>query len=257
MKKIGYVLSGGGARGFAHLGIIKYLQELSISPYAISGTSAGALAGALIAAGKQPEEIMSFVKKYKFFGWSSFAWRSKGIFSMEVLRNFLKQVIGEDDFKSLKIPFFATATDINKGCSITFSEGKLFDAVIASCSVPIVYNSVTIGEKVLVDGGVLNNFALEPLLDICDVIIGSYVNKLDEGIGNNSFSNPVNVLERCFHLAISRSVYNKKDKCNVFIECPLHAYNMYDVKDADAIFEIGYKTAREYRGQLERIMENK
>ena len=174
---------------------------------------------------------------------------------MDMLRKTLKEIIVEDDFKALKIPFYATATDLNKGTEVTFSEGPLFEAIVASCSVPVVFNSVSMGDRILVDGGLLNNFPIEPLLNNCDIIIGSYVNKLEEGIGKNSSFKIVNYLDRCFHLAISKNVYSKAHLCNVFIESPLHGYNLYDVKAASDIFEIGYKTAQGFKDQFEKLME--
>jgi len=256
MKKIGYVLSGGGTRGFAHLGIIQFLEELSIYPAAVSGTSAGAIAGALYAAGKKPQEILELMKNHISFGWSSVAWRQKGLFSMNMLREALKEHIQEDDFKSLQIPLYVTATDFNKGTAITFSEGPLIEAIVASCSIPVVFDSVTIGGRVLVDGGLVNNFPVEPLLNSCDHIIGSYVNKLEEEASNNSSYRIINYLDRCFHLAIANSIYAKAHLCDVFIESPLHQFNMFDTKLAPEIFEIGYKTAKGYRDQFEKMMED-
>lgn len=254
-KKIGYVLSGGGSRAFAHLGILKYFEEISIYPYAISGTSAGCIAGALYAAGKKPDEILELMKHNSYFGWSNIAWRKEGIFTMDKLYKLLQEIIGENDFSSLRIKFFATCTDLNKGTVVTLSEGKLFEAIVASCSIPVIFNPVVSGDRLLADGGILNNLPVEPLIDICDVIIGSYVNKLEPGLGNISTFRAVNIMDRSFHLAISGSVYSKTNQCDVFIECPLHAYSIYDVKAADEIFEIGYKTAREYKDKIERIME--
>ena len=254
MKKVGYVLSGGGARGFAHLGVIKYLEELSIRPSAISGTSAGSIVGALYAAGKSAEEILNLTKTGNFFGWDSFAWRQKGIFKMDMLRNLLREIVPGDNFSALKIPFYATATDLNSGSELTFSNGVLSDAVVASCSIPVIFDSVTLGERILVDGGLMNNFPVEPLIDTCDIIIGSYVNKIEEGIGNNSSMEIVNYLDRCFHLAISRTVYAKISHCHVFIESPLHSYNMYNIKAAGEIFEIGYNTAKKSKDKLEKLL---
>lgn len=250
MNKIGYVLSGGGARGFAHLGVLKFLEELHIKPYAIAGTSAGAIAGAFYAAGKKPEDILDLMKNNSLFGWNTIAWRKKGFFTMDVLRKSLQKVIGKNDFSSLQMELFVAATDLIKGEAVIFSKGKLFEAVIASASVPVVFEPVKIEDKLLVDGGVLNNFPVEPLTSICDAIIGSYVNKVEDGINNSSFLKTVNLLDRCFHLAISNSVYSKTHKCDIFMEVPLHKFDMYDVSEADKIFEIGYQTAAAYRDKL-------
>lgn len=254
--KTGYVLSGGGARGFAHLGVIKLLEELGIQPYAIAGTSAGAIAGALYAAGKKSEEILELMKNNNYFGWSSIAWMKDGFFSMKVLQKLLEDIIGKNGFDELQIKLYVASTDLIKGESVIFSKGKLFEAVIASASVPVVFEPVKKGNKLLVDGGILNNFPVEPLTKICDVIIGSYVNKAEDGIGNSSFFKTFNILDRCFHLAIANSVYSKANKCDVFIEVPLHGFDMYDVKKADEIFEIGYNTALLHKEKLKTLANN-
>lgn len=249
-KKIGYVLSGGGARGFAHLGVLKLLEELGIKPYAIAGTSAGAIAGALYAAGKSPDAILQLMKNNNYFGWSNLLWRREGFFSMKVMEKTLSDAIGTDDFDALQIKLFVAATDLVKGESVILSEGKLIEAVIASASVPVVFEPVVMGKKMLVDGGVLNNFPVEPLEKTCAIIIGSYVNKMADGINTQSLSGAKNIIDRCFHLAISNSVYTKVNKCAVFIESPLHMFDMYDVKQADKIFEIGYTTALQHKEKL-------
>jgi len=255
MKKIGYVLSGGGARGFAHLGIIKLLEELGIKPNAISGTSAGAIVGAFYASGKGPEEILEIFKENHLFGWSKIAWQKDGFFSMVVVRKLLMEMIEKDDFDALKIKLFVAATDLIEGKSIIFSNGNLVDAVVASASVPVIFEPVLSCNKVLVDGGILNNFPVEPLTGMCDIIIGSYVNKIEKGIGNSSFFKTINILDRCFHLAIAHSAYSKVNNCNVFIEVPLHDYDMYDVKPADEIFELGYNTALLHKEKLLELKE--
>jgi NTE family protein len=256
MKKIGYVLSGGGARGFAHLGVLKLLEEINVTPYAIAGTSAGAVIGALYAYGKKPEEILSLMKDNISLGWSNIAWRKKGFFTMDALKKLLSDTIKVNDFNILKTKLYLAATDLIKGESVIFSSGQLFEVVVASATVPVIFEPVKLGNKLLVDGGILNNFPIEPLTKKCDVIIGSYVNKVEEGIKKNSFLETANILDRCFHLAIANSVYAKLNKCDVFIEVPLHEFGMYDVKEADKIFEIGYKTALQYQEKLIAVLKN-
>ncbi|MBS1609514.1 MAG: patatin-like phospholipase family protein, partial [Bacteroidetes bacterium] len=85
MKKIGIVLSGGGVRGFAHLGLLKYLDELGIKIDAVSGVSAGAIVGALYASGISPDDILAVMKKNKYFSFSDFSVRKEGLFSMQPL----------------------------------------------------------------------------------------------------------------------------------------------------------------------------
>lgn len=256
MKKVGYVLSGGGARGFAHLGVIKVLEEIGIKPFAIAGTSVGAVMGALYASGKNSEEILDVLKNNKFFSWSNLSLLKKGFFSMDILKKILKDNIDKNDFNSLETKLFVAATDLIKGESVILSEGDMFESIIASASIPVVYEPVKYGDRLLVDGGVLNNFPVEPLENICDVIIGSHVNKIDNSFKEKPFFKAVEILDRCFHLAISNSVYSKINKCDVFIEIPLQHYNTYDVKNADKIFEIGYNTALQYKEELLKFTSN-
>jgi NTE family protein len=256
MEKIGYVLSGGGARGFAHLGVLKLLEELNIRPYAIAGTSAGAITGALYAAGKTADEILNLMKNNNYFGWSNLLWRKDGFFSMGVLRKLLKGAIGENDFDAVKIKLFVAATDLAKGESVIFSRGKLFEAVMASASVPVVFEPVVMEDKILVDGGVMNNFPVEPLTKICDKIIGCNVNKMQNGISRSTVFRTANTIDRCFHLAIANSVYSKVSRCDVFIEPLLYSFDMFDVKQADKLFEIGYKTALQHQEKLTGLLKN-
>lgn len=256
MQKIGYVLSGGGARGFAHLGVIKLLEETGIKPFAISGTSVGAVIGGLYAAGKNSEEILDILKNNKFFSWSNLSVLKKGFFSMDVLKKILKDNIVKNDFNALQTKLFVTATDLIKGESVILSEGDLFGSIVASASIPVVFEPVSYGDRLFVDGGVLNNFPVEPLEKNCDVIIGSHVNKIENGFQEKHFFKTVEILDRCFHLAISNTVYSNKNKCDVFIDIPLQHYNTYDVKNADKIFEIGYNTALQYKKELIKFVNN-
>ena len=111
MAKTGIVLSGGGVRGFAHLGLLQVLEELEIKPDAISGVSAGAIVGALYATGHSPEKIRDILKNNSYFGWSSFHINKDGFFSMKALRKLLETCIPVDSFESLHKQLFITATD--------------------------------------------------------------------------------------------------------------------------------------------------
>ena len=250
MKKIGLVLSGGGARGFAHLGLLKVLDELDIKPFAISAVSAGAIFGALYTSGKKPDEILELSKGNSFFSFSNILWRQEGLFSMEPIRKLLMEHIAHDSFESLKIPLFINATDFTDNKTIFFSEGELIKWVIASASVPVLFRPVVHENKVLVDGGLLNNLPVEPLIGFCDSIIGMHVNKMKELINTPAKLSKLAITERCFHISIASSVYLKSKQCDLFIEPDLHSFGMFDVKQADKIFEIGYNATIKHKDQL-------
>jgi NTE family protein len=250
MTKTGLVLSGGGVRGFAHLGVLQALEELNVQPYAISGVSAGAIVGALYAAGHAPAKIKDILKNNSYFSWSSFLLNKDGLFSMKALLKVLQTYIPIDSFESLNTKLFVTATDFASNTSVTFSEGKLIETVIASASVPVIFEPVKIGNHLLVDGGLLNNFPIEPLENVCDRLIGCNVNNISQGLDGSKRIGKMHMIEICFHMAIAASVYNKVQKLDLFIEPVLHEFGMFDVAKADLIYETGYHTAMLYKDQL-------
>ena len=121
---IGIALSGGGARGIAHLGVLKALNEAGINADIISGTSAGALVGALYSAGNSPDECLEIIKKTNALGvvWPSFSW--KGLLSIDKLAAILQDHL-PTTFAELENPLIVTATEINQGKSVYFEEGEL------------------------------------------------------------------------------------------------------------------------------------
>jgi NTE family protein len=250
MKTIGVVLSGGGVRGFAHLGLLKVLDELKIKPVAISGVSAGAIFGALYASGKSPDEIISLAKANKYFGFANLLWRREGLFSMETIKKILIEHLPDDSFEALKIPLFVNATDFLHNKTIFFSSGKLILPLIASSSVPVIFEPVSNGNSKLVDGGLLDNFPIEPLLASCDAIIGSHVNKLETITDPSARFSKAAMIERCFHLSVANSVYSKVHLCSVFIEPRLDNFGLFRMKNIDQIFEIGYECALKEKSRL-------
>jgi len=249
MASAAVVLSGGGARGAAHLGVLAALEELKIKISAISGVSAGAIAGALYAAGLSPLAILNVLKSQSYFGISNIAWLKDGIFSMEKLKKTLAELIKTDDFGNLKIRLFINATDISTGLPVSFSEGILYDIIIASASVPIIFEPVIYGNYQLLDGGILDNLPVDPLVGKYDLIIGSHVNKLWDN-SSSSKLNKISLLDRCFHIAINGHVKNQSQKCQVFIEPMLEGFGMFDMKNADKLFEIGYKATMEQKEKI-------
>jgi NTE family protein len=250
MVHTGVVLSGGGVRGFAHLGLLQALEELNIIPDAISGVSAGAIVGALYAAGHSPQTIRDILKKNSYFGWSSFLLNKDGLFSMKALRKVLQTYIPDNSFESLHKKLFITATDFANNEAITFSKGSLIDTVIASSSVPAIFEPVKIGDHLLVDGGLLNNFPVEPLENKCNLLIGCNVNFIPKGLGNGKRIGKMNLIEKCFHMAIASVVYSKVEKLDLFIEPDLHEFGMFDVIKADLIYETGYQATMKHKNKL-------
>lgn len=241
MANIGLALSGGGVKGIAHLGLLQALEDLGVKPTIISGTSAGAVVGALYAAGYTPRQILSMAKDHSPMSIFAAVVSSGGLFSPEVLKSVLMEAIPQNDFALLKIPLLVTATDLNSCSSLTFSKGTLYDVIVGSSAVPAVFEPIAYKQWLLVDGGVLNDFPVDCLYGKCEKIIGSYVNKLVKSAATTL--SRIQVLERCFHLAAAEKVASQATLCDVLIEPLLAPYNMFEMKYADEIFEIGYQAA--------------
>lgn len=246
--RIGLVLSGGGTRGMAHLGVLQALDEIGAKPAIISGTSSGALLGALYAAGNPPKEILKMVKAHSSSSLIKMILTSGGLFSASGLMNILDSAIPENDFAKLRVALFITATDIVSGNQVTFSEGALYNALIGASTIPGLFAPVKHDNQYLVDGGVMNNFPVECIKDKCDKIVGSHVNKIYP-LKRKKLTR-MQILDRCFHLAASGEVTEQAKHCDVLIEPNLSGYSMFEMKHADKVFKIGYNTAMEQQQML-------
>jgi len=236
---IGLTLSGGGMRGIAHIAVLKALEEYGLKPHIISGTSAGSIIAAFYSFGKTPDEMMKIVKETTFFSRSYLKLSRNGIFSSKFILKLFNDHFPEDNFKILKIPVFIAATEMTHGIVDFFSEGELFGPLLASSSVPFVLPPVRIGEKVYVDGGVLDNLPIEPILDKCDFLIGSHVNSISyDPLENLSL---MKEFDRILHLAIAKSVYSKAKSCDIFLDPPkMTKFSLFNKKFLDDMFSEVY-----------------
>jgi NTE family protein len=168
-KQIALVLGSGGARGLAHVGVIKAIEENHIPVGIITGTSIGALVGGFYAAGvdvKSMEKIVSDVDKMmvakilmpKFFG--------PGFIDNKKVKEFIKSFVGDVKIEDLKISFAAVATDFITGEEVVFRKGLLVDAIMASVAIPAVFQPVFLNNRYLLDGGLSNPLPVSVVLDM-------------------------------------------------------------------------------------------
>ena len=241
--KTGLVLSGGGARGFAHLGVIQALNEAGIYPDVISGTSAGALAGVLYADGHTPKEILTMLNFGSRFDFMRPTLPREGLLQIGGIIKILKNNLRAKTFEELKIPLYVSATDLNNGKAVYFSKGDLVDPVIASASIPVLFQPVIIDSICYVDGGVLDNLPIRPIKNKCKFLIGSFVNPVGY---MEKVSGLINIAERTFMLSMSKEITEKSKKFDLFV-APLELCNykiLYPEK-ADELFSVGYKATKE------------
>jgi NTE family protein len=182
---VAVAFGGGGARGLAHIHVIEALDELGITPVAITGSSIGAIMGAGMAAGMRgaeirdfalstvgrPREVMNRIWSLRPMRFSDVGFRI-GQYNLErILKAFLPDLLPAD-FNELKIPLHVTATDFYGSSELLIGEGDLIQALAASAAIPAVFMPVRIGGRIMVDGGIFNPVPFEYLLDKADIVIG-------------------------------------------------------------------------------------
>jgi NTE family protein len=255
--KTGLVLSGGGARGFAHLGVIQALHEAGIFPDVISGTSAGALAGVLYADGHTPEEIHKIMNSGSRLDFMRPALPREGLLQIGGIIKILKTCLRAKTFEELKTPLFVAATDLNNGKAVYFSKGELLDPVIASASIPVLFQPVVINNIHYVDGGVLDNMPVKPIEHSCRFLIGSFVNPIGYV---EKISGLISIAERTFMLSMTKEITEKAKKFDLLVApMELRNYKILDPEKADELFDLGYKaTKSKLRGiDIEKLLSGK
>lgn len=251
--EIGLVLSGGGARGIAHLGVMKALNEQGITISRITGTSAGAIAGALFANGYTPEESLKIIESSSFTKYLRPAWNRMGLLRIDTAIDLYRQYLPHDRFERLQIPLHVAAVDLNEGDLDVFESGELIRPVLASCCLPGIFEPMLINKRQYVDGGVLNNLPVELIENKVDIVLGSHCNPF--GL-TKPITSMRGVIERSLILAVQSKTKERFAKCNVLIEPPeLANYGLSDIKRARELFRIGYQHTKGMARQIEKQMQ--
>ncbi len=251
--ELGMVLSGGGARGLAHVGVLEALTEEGIAPQVLSGTSAGAIVAALYAAGYSAAEMLEFFVRKNPFRLSKLALTKPGIFDTEkAVADFL-EYFPEDSFESLGKPIYLTATDLVEGRLEIFESGRLIPAILASASTPLVFAPTEIDGRWYSDGGIVDNFPIDTLIGHCDSILGVYVSPLRR-VEIEDFTSSLAVSQRAFEIGMYNAAKPKFHRCDLLL-CPgeLRGYGTFDTKHFREIQRIGYRAAQEQMVEIRRI----
>ena len=284
--KIGLVLSGGGAKGFAHIGALKVLQEAGIEFDYISGTSMGSIVGGLYAMGYSPQYIDTLVRQAN---WSVLlldkidrrqltldekSYNDRQSLSFPVtkekvslpfgikegqnvsllLSRLTSPVYQYKNFSDFQTPFLCIATDISNGKSVVLDKGNLADAMRASMAIPTIFSPVTIDGKLLVDGGLVNNFPAKELAERgCDIIIGIDVqDKTDYKIEDlNSITSIIDRSASFYREALNDTAAKYVD---YYIHPDITGYGVGSFSDADSIVLRGEKAAEEHLPELEKLV---
>jgi len=272
--KIGLVLSGGGAKGFAHIGVLKVLEQAGVKIDYIGGTSMGAVVGGLYASGynatqidsiftntnfdellsdyiprttksfyeKRNDELYAFTLPFNKFSIGVPIALSKGLYNYNLLAKLTHNVRHIRDFNQLPIPFVCVATDIEKGQEVIINKGYLPQALMASSAFPTLFSPVELDGKLLVDGGVSNNYPVEEVKRMgADIIIG--VDVQDDLKDRKSLKDATRILVQISNLEMIESMKEKIKLTNIYLKPDISNYTVISFDQGKEIIRKGEEAA--------------
>ncbi|MBQ7453336.1 MAG: patatin-like phospholipase family protein [Clostridia bacterium] len=257
--KVGFALGGGGVRGIGHIGAIRALEELGVTPKFICGTSVGSIVGALISFGLSTEEIedltlslkRSDIKKKNWF----FRPSSSENLEETLIKIFKKDLV----FSELKIPFQAIAVDLKTGKEVRLDSGSVAKACASSSAVPMVFKPVVYDGMHLVDGGLANNVPADAVREMgANVVIAIDVNP-NRGKGTESLK-LISVLSKTVGLMMQNTINTKLKCADIVIVPPLGEYSSSKLGGTDEIKEmiqIGYDAVMEHKDEILKLVRKK
>lgn len=246
---IGFALSGGFIKGFAHLGVMQALLEHDIRPNILSGVSAGALAGVFYADGNEPHQVLQFFSGHKFQDLTKLVIPKKGLFDLCEFTDFLQSNLKAKKLEELQIPLIITATDLDHGRMVHFHRGAIAERVAASCCMPVMFAPVNIDGINYVDGGLMMNLPVSTLRRVCNKVVAVNVSPI---MAEDYKMNIVSIAMRSFHFMFRANTFPEREKCDLLIEpYNLYGYSNTELEKAEEIFERGYNTANEVLYQLQ------
>jgi NTE family protein len=240
---VGLALSGGAARGIAHAGVLEVLVEAGIPVRALAGTSAGAVVGALFAAGVAPAEIGRLALET---GWSDlFRVRlpHAGMVSGEGLERFLERVIPARTFAELRLPFAAVATDLATGRRVDCTSGPLARAVLASCSLPVLLEPVPEGGRLLVDGGVSSQLPVRAVRETLGVTPVIAVDVNAGGLEQPRLESVVDVAVHLAQLWSARTAQEEGPEADLVIGVDARGIALHDLSRGPELLRRGRAAA--------------
>ena len=247
---LGLCLSGGGALGFAHIGVIQALEENGIYPTHIVGSSMGAIVGALYAAGYSPIDMLQMIREDKLYKVTklltfSASFLKSGLSTHNLLQNLIREMIPHNSFEKLKKKLYICIVNLNSGeWEIIDSGNELDKWVSASASIPGVFETIKEGETHYVDGGLLNNMPAQGISEICKTIIGVDVIPLKVPA---ELSKPIDTLAYAIRAMQHQNSKEGRSLCRFIIEPKaIEEYHEFSFDAYEVIYRYGYDAAAKF-----------
>jgi NTE family protein len=242
IKKTGLALGGGAVLGAAHVGVLEAIEDLDIEINYIAGTSIGALVAAFYAFGMNLKEIKKIASDLKWIDITEMSLSRYGLLSNEKLGQLFIDSIGDKNFEDSEIPLAMVATDVASGRKVILDKGSVANAVMASTCIPGIFIPVEINQKLLVDGGIVENVPIATTREMgAEFVIGVDLN------AKNSYSKPDNILDviiNSLDLLMKQSVKLQTEDADLLISPDLGAFNMSDMSQVDELIKAGYKDSK-------------
>lgn len=242
-NKVGLALGGGAVLGAAHIGVLRALDEFDVQVSCVAGTSIGAFIAAFFGFGKSWQEIQEIATDIDWLDVSRISLSQFGLLSNKKLGELIVEHIGEKTFKESEIPIAMVATDITSGERVVLDSGDVATAVMASTCIPGIFNPIEIENRLLVDGGIVENVPVHPLRDMgADFSIGVALNAI------HSHKKPENIIEvllNSFDFTIRTATKLQTSDADILINPDLSNFNMVDSDQAEALINKGYDEAKE------------
>ena len=249
---VGYVLAGGGALGYAHLGILKALEESGVTPDIIAGTSMGSIIGALYSNGYNSDEICQMIHTEKFDKASNILhfgpdekYKKLGFSSHRKVKKIFLKYLSHNSFDSLKIPFFLCVTNLNTGKPEYIGKGgNLHSYLLGSSSIPAIFTPEIINGIYYLDGGILNNFPAQAIRDSCKILIGLEINTELKELKMKKLTD---IASRTIEIMIFHNSFPGYALCDFMLVSNVNKeFSAMDFKHFKEIYETGYQVGKKY-----------
>ena len=254
IPKVALVLGGGSAKGFAHVGVIRVLEQEKIPIDMVVGTSVGSLIGALYASnpdGFQLEWLAFKIEKSDILDFS-IVYSRMGPVQGTRLESFIEQNVKAKKIEDTKIPFYPIATDLNTGETVVLEKGSLARAVHASSAIPGIFVPVTFDKRMLVDGGVTDNVACDVARKKgADIIIGV---SLQKDVKNYQIDSAIDVIAQSVNIMAREASRSKLECADVIIEPDLHGVPLFDFSQKKMLMEEGIKAAKKAMPKIQELL---
>jgi NTE family protein len=251
MAKIGVAFSGGGSRCIAQLGVLQYLKECDVEISAVSGSSGGAIIAGLYAKGLEPKAILSVLDEIDYKSHLKYNFTNGTLYHLNKAIKDFQVIFGKLNMEDLNIPFFCTVTDYESGEEEYRTSGDLVTLMLASSALTPIFAPVKYDNKTYIDGGFCDNLPSHPLRDICDKVIGINVNPVGKYIKDSFKAHYSRALLIMLHSNVRAGI----KECDLLIEVrEMGRYSIFDLKDFEHFFELGYNEAKKHKIDIERLL---